>query len=176
MATRNFVPRADGEGGIGTSVKQWAGGFFKKLAVGAITTAVTVLTPSADANNQQPATTNWVRTQFKSILEGVLSAAGLKYNLDKNGYICFGSLFGGLILQWVYGYTQTVSWPLSFSKCYIALPVSTGDINDENTAFKEYGMRGSILYTDSYLKSWFVRSADGSLQYGVRVGYIGIGI
>ncbi|WP_455048790.1 gp53-like domain-containing protein [Mitsuokella sp.] len=102
MATRNFVPRADGEGGIGTSAKQWAGGFFKKLAVVAITTAVTVLTPSADANNQQPATTSWVRTQFKSILEGVLSASGVKYNIAQNGYVCLGSFFGGLIIQWGY--------------------------------------------------------------------------
>lgn len=85
----------------------------------------------------------------------------------------------GLLLafkQWVYGYTQTVSWPLSFSECYIAWPVSAGDINNETIASKEYGLRGAILYTDSYLKSWFVRSADGSLQYGVKVGYIGIGI
>ena len=100
MATRNFVPRGDGEGSIGTTVKNWAGGFFKKLAVGAITTAVTVLTPAADANNQQPATTGWVRAQFQSILTTVLSAAGLKYNIARNGYICFGALFGGLILQW----------------------------------------------------------------------------
>lgn len=100
MATRNFVPRGDGEGSIGTTVKNWAGGFFKKLAVGAITTAVTVLTPAADANNQQPATTGWVRAQFQSILTTVLSAAGLKYNIAQNGYICFGALFGGLILQW----------------------------------------------------------------------------
>ena len=100
MATRNFVPRANNEGGIGTSVKQWASGFFQKLAVGAITTAVTVLTPSDDANNQQPATTGWVRSQFQSILKTVLTAAGLKYNIATNGYICFGSLFGGLILQW----------------------------------------------------------------------------
>lgn len=100
MATRNFVPRGDGEGSIGTTVKNWAGGFFQKLAVGAITTAVTVLTPAADANNQQPATTGWVRSQFQSILKTVLSAAGLKYNIAQNGYICFGALFGGLILQW----------------------------------------------------------------------------
>lgn len=106
MATRNFVPRANNEGGIGTSVKQWASGFFQKLAVGAITTAVTVLTPSDDANNQQPATTGWVRSQFQSILKTVLTAAGLKYNIATNGYICFGSLFGNLILQWGYSITE----------------------------------------------------------------------
>ena len=123
MATRNFVPRANNEGGIGTSVKQWASGFFQKLAVGAITTAVTVLTPSDDANNQQPATTGWVRSQFQSILKTVLTAAGLKYNIATNGYICFGSLFGGLILQWgmLTGLTQTTgsfSFPTTFGNVF----------------------------------------------------------
>ena len=33
MATRNVVPRADGEGNIGTSVKNWLSGFFKTLNV-----------------------------------------------------------------------------------------------------------------------------------------------
>lgn len=130
MATRNFVPRADGEGGIGTSAKQWAGGFFKKLAVVAITTAVTVLTPSADANNQQPATTSWVRTQFKSILEGVLSASGVKYNIAQNGYVCLGAFFGGLILQWGRSSGNTKTWvatlPISSSQSYLALAGDAG--------------------------------------------------
>ena len=124
MATRNFVPRADGEGGIGTSAKQWAGGFFKKLAVVAITTAVTVLTPSADANNQQPATTSWVRTQFKSILEGVLSASGVKYNIAQNGYVCLGAFFGGLILQW----GKVVTANGGIQNVSIALPITVSTI------------------------------------------------
>jgi len=33
MATRNFVPRADGEGGIGTNLKNWLKGWFKDLFV-----------------------------------------------------------------------------------------------------------------------------------------------
>lgn len=127
MATRNFVPRANNEGGIGTSVKQWASGFFQKLAVGAITTAVTVLTPSDDANNQQPATTGWVRSQFQSILKTVLTAAGLKYNIATNGYICFGSLFGGLILQWGYFKGSNIIYylPLSFKETYAVLATNT---------------------------------------------------
>ena len=100
MATRNFVPRADGEGSIGTAAKNWGNGFFKKAAIGALTKAVSVLVPADDANDQQPATTSWVRARFRSILETVLSAAGLKYNIASNGYICFGALFGNLILQW----------------------------------------------------------------------------
>jgi len=36
MTTRNIVPRADGEGGIGTSLKKWATGFFGALTAGSI--------------------------------------------------------------------------------------------------------------------------------------------
>ena len=123
MSTRNFLPQNSGEGSIGTEAKSWGSGFFTKLAVSAITTVVSVLTPAADANDSQPATTGWVRAQFQSILTTVLSACGLKYNIATNGYICFGSLFGGLILQW--GYTNsisTINFPISFlSTSYIVL-------------------------------------------------------
>ena len=33
MATKNFVPRADLEGGIGTESKQWASGSFGRVNV-----------------------------------------------------------------------------------------------------------------------------------------------
>lgn len=34
MATRNYVPRANGEGSIGTEKKHWSGGHFDRLNVG----------------------------------------------------------------------------------------------------------------------------------------------
>lgn len=34
MATRNIVPRGDGEGNIGTSLKNWLKGWFKEIFVG----------------------------------------------------------------------------------------------------------------------------------------------
>ena len=96
MATRNFVPRANNEGGIGTSVKQWASGFFQKLAVGAITTAVTVLTPSDDAN-------------------------------------CFGSLFGGLILQWGFfkGSNTIYYLPIRMNHPCAVIATNTANAYDE---------------------------------------------
>lgn len=35
MATKNIVPRADGEGGIGTAAKNWLKGFFSTIFLGA---------------------------------------------------------------------------------------------------------------------------------------------
>ena len=37
MPTRNFVPRADGEGSIGTAAKNWLSGYFKQLNVADVT-------------------------------------------------------------------------------------------------------------------------------------------
>lgn len=34
------------------------------------------------------------------MIQKVLTATGVKYNIAQNGYLCFGSLFGGLIIQW----------------------------------------------------------------------------
>lgn len=45
MATRNIVPRADNEGGIGTALKRWATGFFAALT----TTTINALTLTANA-------------------------------------------------------------------------------------------------------------------------------
>ena len=43
-------------------------------------------------------TTNSVMGKLMKML---LNASGVKYNIAKNGYVCLGSFFGGLIIQWV---------------------------------------------------------------------------
>lgn len=35
-----------------------------------------------------------------TMIKKVLTATGVKYSMGQNGYFCFGSLFGGLIIQW----------------------------------------------------------------------------
>lgn len=34
------------------------------------------------------------------MIQKVLTATGVKYSMGQNGYICLGSLFGSLIIQW----------------------------------------------------------------------------
>lgn len=73
---------------------------IKKLA---LTTAITAITALE--------TGSW----FGQLLKMVLTASGVKYNIAQNGYVCLGSFFGGLIIQWGssnYGY---VKFPIAFT-------------------------------------------------------------
>lgn len=69
----------------------------------------------------------------------VLDATGVKYLMGTNGYICFGSLFGGLIIQWgravIASGSSFLSWtyPLQFS----ATPYA-GWLTHQNTTVKTY--------------------------------------
>jgi hypothetical protein len=44
--------------------------------------------------------TNFASQVITAIGDQTLSALGVRYSITTNGYICFGDLFGGLILQW----------------------------------------------------------------------------
>uniref|UniRef100_UPI0026E03F8F phage tail-collar fiber domain-containing protein n=1 Tax=uncultured Dialister sp. TaxID=278064 RepID=UPI0026E03F8F len=66
-------------------ISDFADDIIKKLA---LTTAITAITALE--------TDSW----FGQLLKMVLTASGVKYLIDTNGYICFGEFFGGLIIQW----------------------------------------------------------------------------
>lgn len=48
MSTRNFVPRSNGEGGIGTSLKKWLNGYFNNISADTATIPALVNTPSGN--------------------------------------------------------------------------------------------------------------------------------
>lgn len=87
---------------------------IKKLA---LTTAITAITALE--------TGSW----FGQLLKMVLTASGVKYNIAQNGYVCLGSFFGGLIIQWgsnvlnLNGITQEIALPLNIT--YAAAAVMT---------------------------------------------------
>ena len=131
MATKNIVPRANGEGGIGTSAKRWLNGFFKNITV---ETAANVPTAGDSENSTKAASTAWVENVFFAklvtklaastaasisslntsslfyrMLSWALTASGVQYNFTNSSawYICFGSLLGGLIIQGGQTYSAT---------------------------------------------------------------------
>ena len=115
---------------------------IKKLA---LTTAITAITALE--------TGSW----FGQLLKMVLTASGVKYNIAQNGYICFGSFFGGLILQWIRGSltgatTKIDYYPIAFTNtCYMGIITDAYGYNNigvgvlNNTCFKIY-TTGDIGY------------------------------
>lgn len=70
---------------------------------------------------------------FGKMVQLLLDATGMKYLLDTNGYICFGSLFGGLILQWGTRTgadavnTQVITLPISVNTVLFAFGTSANE-------------------------------------------------
>lgn len=95
MATRNYVPRANGEGSIGTEKKHWGAVFAEKLAV----KTLEVIGGGAE-NDSQPATVGWVKSKFQEMVKNTFSVFGVRYVIEKNGYLCLGRLFGDLKILW----------------------------------------------------------------------------
>lgn len=122
MATRNFVPRKDGEGSVGKSRKRWGAAYIETLFV----KAVEVLGGETE-NDTQPATVGWVKNKFYGLVQKALEASGVVFYNSSNslhgvfGYVVFGDFFGGLTIQWVenilveQGGTDYV-YPISFKE------------------------------------------------------------
>ena len=68
-----------------SQITDFADGLVSKLAATTAISAISAL--QADS-------------RFGQMMKWVLDASGVKYLIDTNGYVCFGSLFGGLIIQW----------------------------------------------------------------------------
>lgn len=65
------------------------------------------------------------------LIKLLLTASGVKYSIDTNGYVCLGSFFGGLIIQWIQSRAipnvQTdITLPMTMSAPYIALACDKG--------------------------------------------------
>ena len=126
MATRNFVPRKDGEGSIGKSRKHWGSAYIEKIFV----KAVEVLGGETE-NDAQPATVGWIKRGFSKMVKSALEAAGMRVNIgwEKSGYICFGALLGGLIIQWGEAAFPAntsfvdVTYPVAFQKSVFTMPI-----------------------------------------------------
>lgn len=114
---------------------------------------LSVESPAEDSNNNEVATTSWVKTLIeKYIIDNILSICGVTYLLEQNGYVRIGIL-RNFTVQWgkILGDTvnlKIINFPVSFNECFGGLALFNGDpiaaaeyatITDiTNTNFKIY--------------------------------------
>ena len=125
-------------------ITDFADGIVSKLAA---TTAISAISALQ--------TDSW----FGKMMKWVLDASGVKYLIDTNGYVCFGSLFGGLIIQWgiaplVAENTAKALFPIAFQNTgYVML--GSGHIDDNATAY----IKGT-LYNHKETNSCVLRASE----------------
>ena len=102
---------------------------IKKMALTTAITAISALT-----------TDSW----FGQLLKMVLTASGVRYLAEQNGYICLGSFFGNIIIQW--GTFQdiaqgsVINFPITFNNNVFAIAGNDQSENGGNAqvlTFKE---------------------------------------
>ena len=112
-------------------ITDWHSGIMASLASTTLGTVVSAVTTDS---------------VLGKLIKLLLDASGVKYLIDATGYVCFGSLFGGLIIQWGNSHENTTTWratlPISSSKSYAALASDSGSaalpigaIADSNTIY-----------------------------------------
>lgn len=80
------------------------------------------------------------------LIKKVFDATGVKYSLGQNGYVCFGSLVGGLIIQWVSGIVPAnyeifgIAYPIAFTR--FCMPIICHSTNSK-TDFKQLSVNNS---------------------------------
>ena len=136
-------------------ITDWNNGIVNTLASTGLSSLVNVL--SSDS-------------LLSLLIKKVFDATGVKYNIAQNGYVCFGSLVGGLIIQWglatYANLVATATFPISFSNTdYIG--IATGVLEDDSQAY----IRG-ILRTHKTTNGCLFRSSETG---GPAAEYVVIG-
>lgn len=98
-------------------VTDWNQGIINTLASTALGTLVNTLTSDS---------------LLATMIQKVLTATGVKYNIAQNGYVCLGSFFGGLIIQWVRSkpipnINTDITLPMTMLVSYIVLACDIGE-------------------------------------------------
>lgn len=138
---------------------------IKKLALTTTISAVTALQ-----------TDSW----FGQLLKLVLTASGVKYSIAQNGYVCLGSFFGNLIIQW--GVTTcadaeanltsigTATYPIAFSKSAVHISTSL-----ENAGYLSEWTNVSTWHGEATITNAVLYLVANQKRTSPQVGWLVIG-
>lgn len=84
-----------------SQITDWHSGIMASLASKTLGTVVDAITTDS---------------VLGKLIKMLLDASGVKYLIDTNGYVCFGSFFGGLIIQWGANIHGWVAFPVAFTR------------------------------------------------------------
>ena len=141
-----------------SQVSDFAEGIIQKLALTSAITAISSLQ-----------TNSW----FGQLLKMVLTASGVKYHIADNGYVCLGSFFGGLIIQWGITRSQgdydtwTEQFPIQMSKVYVC------SLTRHAEDGAPYIVRIKNLYPDRF--DWSDSDTNGNHGWGNNNFFIAVG-
>ena len=136
-------------------VTDWNAGIVNTLASTGLSSLVSTLTSDS---------------LLALLIKKVFDATGVKYSLGQNGYVCFGSLVGGLIIQWGrYSLGNPdggwITFPVSFSNTKYVINV---------THYNSLSERIDIYTEVSYLATsqCYIRSSKESTEvHVIAIGY-----
>ena len=133
-------------------ITDWHSGIMASLASTTLGTVVSAVTTDS---------------VLGKLIKLLLDASGVKYLIDTNGYVCFGSLFGGLIIQWGNQENGSTSCtlPIAFStqkfkaigihiggNSINVIALSTYEYSLTQTGFKTFNPNGE--YSDIAYVNW----------------------
>lgn len=129
---------------------------IKKLALTTTISAVTALQ-----------TNSW----FGQLLKLVLTASGVKYSIAQNGYVCLGSFFGGLIIQWGQTNAEKITpFNINFPRSVFVVLVT-----QRNSRYSP--ATTGVAANDVSLSGFFgYASIDANMHYQDALWWISIGV
>ena len=138
------------------AITDWHESIIKSLASKVLPTVVSELTTDS---------------VMGKLIKMLLNASGVKYSIDTNGYVCLGSFFGGLIIQWGQTHAEqstpfNIAFPRSVFVVLVAQRNSRYSPATPGVDAKDVSLSGFFGYA----------SADISTHYQDALWWISIGV
>lgn len=141
-----------------SQITDWHSGIMASLASKTLGTVVDAITTDS---------------VLGKLIKMLLDASGVKYLIDTNGYVCFGSLFGGLIIQWGIGTGSsqyTITLPIAYTSTYQVLA------NTDAPSDTPYSFVSTCEVNNPSLSAFHVYTSHNSAEFARGIHWIAVGI